>query len=423
MAWPPQILTIPPRSVLAGAAQWKRRGATYVTVFVKQLFRVTGEGAPQSVLPAADDALNGDDRVPFKPRADVLVTFGERPASLEAWRGSELLMRCRPSVEAGMGRSAPPSRQSPAATVIEVPEGVDPRVYQIAPEEQQLESIVAGDVLVAHGPRSRSLVVPAFEVSALLRLRQAEPVPVALNVDAIEWDLDSGRFAFIARGQLAWSDRADAIVVLATGGAGARVPPSQTATIDADRPGAAVDVPFKPRASAAPPPPSLPVRPAGDPGTGTAVLGGDVVAQARAGALAAIAREAEAARRSSVDLGGTAALTPEQVAEARAQALAAVPFAGRDAVAPNPAPSAPSAPRIDTGTIASSEELERLRDAVARAVASERTPAVPAFPRAPLPAPPPPLAPTPKPAVRSEEEDDELGEAFLRGLGGGRPTG
>lgn len=452
MPWPPLILVQPPESVLVGLVQWRRRGMPLVTVIVKQRFSVGPTGIAQAEQLRPSDAMTGDDRVPFKPRVDLLVTPRDQAAAvLEVWRGGNGMLQTKLAPEAHVRRSVPPSARGPAATVIELPDPLDPRVFQIAPEDQQLDRVMPDDCIVVQGTTRAFLFCPRLDVTAHLRRRDGA-TKLDLNIDAIQWEVADERCTVVARAQASWSEDVDAVVVeVASRGVQpsvgvnplpikAHAPPPPAPA----REGAAVfETSFSDslsavaRAAATPfsaPAASRPVIPAAAPtgphvDTGTVVADGSEIQRIARAIVAAKAAAASPPTPAAVapqppPASETAAFSPELMAFVKAQAKSAVPFAKSEPAAASPRavlPAAPAARHVDTGTVvADGSEIQRLAQALKAAPhvdtgtvvadgseiqrmaqafkAAQQAPAPLPVAPAPLPATPPPAAPTPAPS-------------------------
>jgi len=168
-----------------------------------------------------------DDLVPFKPRADLLVTgaaLGRARTALAYSRGPSTLVHKTappqqpfapsPSDLGPIGRAAPSRARRLAAIdasaldgdAIVLPGDLDPAFFQCAPDDQQLDAIVPGDVVRVMGDQPRSWAiewyVPVLHMEAHMRVDGGASSTSALRPDCLLLDMDRQTAALVLRAQL-----------------------------------------------------------------------------------------------------------------------------------------------------------------------------------------------------------------------------
>ncbi|MFO0611073.1 MAG: DUF2169 domain-containing protein [Polyangiaceae bacterium] len=220
------------RGIAARALLWKKAGGgpEVFTVVAKVSFLLR-EGAPawtpsEPLQPwSAADAAQTDDLVPFRPRADVVVTgstLGQMTTVLAYARGAAGLLHktARPS-RAPLGDLAPLSRASaPRAArlrahdptrltgdAIVVPADLDPAFFQSAADDQQVDAIHERDVVRVMGDAPRRWVIewwiPHVRIEAHARVVGGASSTCVLRPDGLRLDLDRQIASLVLRGQLA----------------------------------------------------------------------------------------------------------------------------------------------------------------------------------------------------------------------------
>lgn len=229
------------RGIAARAILWRkaapgpskeRPAAPEMLTVVARVSFLLRAGAPtwtasDALAPWSATEPRADQLVPFRPRADVVVSGSAlrgMTTVLAYARGAAALLHktARPTGaprgELGpVGRIAPPRAGRLGAhdasrfdgDSLVVPADLDPAFFQCAPDDQQIDAIQERDVVRVMGDLpSRWVVewwVPSVRVEAHMRVVGATSPTFPMRPDALEVDMDRQTVSLVFRGQVAAS--------------------------------------------------------------------------------------------------------------------------------------------------------------------------------------------------------------------------
>lgn len=193
--------------VAAGALLWRWQGTLHLTAIVKAILNIRPDG---TISPAEPEDLRTDsDRVPYRPRADVLIEGGPRAhgevVRLALRRDDRTLIDRAIRVTGdpaatplALGRAAPPwvDRAQP---VPEIAATVDWSSFQAAPGEQQTEFLRGDEWILIEGLNSAHprLVarLPAVHAHGVLygAIEENGPLERPIELDADTLAIDPAR--------------------------------------------------------------------------------------------------------------------------------------------------------------------------------------------------------------------------------------